>query len=104
MVFFTNPRNRLTEFIKESSVFKQSITYCIMSIIIILLKSYIASGLSYFNAGYQWFASMAAPLLQQAGLNNQLQTIVLIVLFPFLLVGIPGGIYYITKKKQMPYF
>lgn len=84
-------------------MFKQSIIYLIISILLIVLKSYVALGLAYFNYFYKWFAGIGAPLLQQLGFGAQLQTILLLVLFPVLIVGIPGSVYYMVKRKKMPY-
>lgn len=84
-------------------MFKKSLTYLVISILIVLCKSYIALVLAYFNYAYKWFVNMGGPLLQQLGFGNKLQTILLLVLFPACIVGIPAGLYYAFKRKQMPY-
>lgn len=83
---------------------KKSLTYLIISILIVLCKSYIALGLAYFHYAYKEFVSVGAPFLQQLGFGAQLQNILLLVLFPAILVGIPASIYYALTRKQMPYF
>ena len=83
---------------------RQSIIYLIISILLIILKKYAKLFLAYIDYFYTTLSTQLSPILTNIGLGNPLQKILLLALVPILITAIPALLYYLIKRKNMPYF
>jgi hypothetical protein len=85
-------------------MFKQSIIYLLLSIVVVLLARYIHELIVHVNMIYTFSCLKLSVLANQQGPNHIVIAIFLLVVIPVLIVGIPALIYRLITRRMMPYF
>lgn len=83
---------------------KQGIFYFILSLVIILFAPYAKILLTYANLIYTLVNSAIEPLFGQGMIGDAFQDMCTLLLFPLVLAGLPALLYWVVKRKKMPYF
>ncbi len=83
---------------------KQSFIYLVLSLLIILFATYAKIFFVYVNLLYVYLDNMLMPLFGSSFIGEVIRDMLTLVLTPFLLAGIPALIYWLIKRKKMPYF
>ncbi len=83
---------------------KQSSVYLILSVLIVLFSNYIKIFFVYMNLLYAYINTWLQPLFGSGLMGEAFRDMVTLVLIPFALAAIPALIYWVIKRKRMPYF
>jgi uncharacterized membrane protein len=83
---------------------KQSALYLVLSLLIVLFAHYAKLFFIYVNMLYVHIDTLLAPLFGKGVMGEAFRDIVTLALTPFLVAAIPASIYWIAKRKKMPYF
>lgn len=83
---------------------RQGLIYLIASSLVVIFAKYAQVVVVYINMMYTYLNVILAPLFRFIGLNGMVQKILLLVLIPAIIAGIPAVIYRLIKKKEMPHF
>ncbi len=83
---------------------KQSLVYLSLSLLIILFASYAKTFFVYVNLFYVYLNTWLEPLFGQGLIGEAFRDMLTLMLTPFVLAGIPALIYWLVKRKKMPYF
>ena len=82
---------------------KQSIIYLVASILIILLAKYIYLLILYIDMAYVYINVSIAPVFSHSATGVLIRKIVSLTLIPVILAAIPAIIYWLFKRRAMPY-
>jgi uncharacterized membrane protein len=83
---------------------KHIVTYLILSLLIILFAAYAKIFFIYVNVLYVYIDTLLEPLFGAGLMGTAFRDMMTLVLTPLLLAGIPALIYWVIKRKKMPYF
>lgn len=88
----------------KQGLFKQSMIYLALSILIVVFSQYVGLAIAYINDIYNALNLFLMPIFSISKVGIFIRNVLILVLMPLLLVGIPAIIYRFIKKKEMPYF
>ncbi len=83
---------------------KQSVIYFVLSLIVIFFAAYAKAFLLYAAILYAFINALFEPVFGTGLIADALSDMLTLVFTPFLLAGIPALIYWLIKRKKMPYF
>jgi hypothetical protein len=83
---------------------KQSSVYLMLSLLIILYSHQMKLFFVYMNMLYAYINLLLQPLFGSGIMGEAFRNMSALVLIPLVLSGIPALIYWIIKRKKMPYF
>ena len=79
---------------------RQSIIYLVLSFIVVLGAKYIQLGTHFIADGYGSINLKLVPYLA----NDAVRHVLLMILLPIVIAGIPALIFRLIKKQNMPYY
>lgn len=79
---------------------QQSAAYLILSLLAVFFAKYVHMGIIYFDMLYTYLNLSLSSYIEGTWVRN----IIIMVLLPLGLAGIPALIYRLIKKQNMPYF
>lgn len=83
---------------------KQGILYFILSMVIIFFAPYAKLLLAYAGIMYTYVHDAIDPLFGKGMIGDAFQDMCTLLLFPLVLAGLPALLYWMVKRKKMPYF
>ncbi|KTD22940.1 hypothetical protein [Legionella londiniensis] len=83
---------------------KQSIIYLVASILVVLFAKYIYLIILYIDMTYVYINVKLAPIFSRSALGILIRKIVTLTVIPIALSAIPALIYWVIKRRFMPYF
>lgn len=83
---------------------KQTLIYLLISILIVLFAEYIHLLIVYIDLVYTYISIKLAPIFSNTSVGIITRNVLILVLIPVVIVGIPALIYRLIKGRQMPYF
>lgn len=83
---------------------RQLYVYLGLSFLIIVLAHYGKLVMIYWDYAYSYLHFYLIQIFQHIGLTSAASQLLLLITLPLLIVGLPALIYYLIKKKSMPYF
>ncbi len=83
---------------------KQSLTYLILSILVVIFASYVHLGIVYVDLFYTFINVKLAPVFSNSALGTTLRQILTLTIIPIFIAAIPALTYRTIKGKHMPYF
>lgn len=83
---------------------RQSLIYLVLSIIVVIFAKYAHLLIIYIDLLYTFVNLKLAPIFSQVGIGLIIRKVLLLVLIPVIIAGIPALIYRLIKGKNMPYF
>ena len=83
---------------------KQSTVYFILSLLIVLFSSYIQRFFIYMDLLYVYLNQRLQPLFGSGFMGEAFRDMVTLVIIPFAMAAIPALVYWVFKRKKMPYF
>ncbi len=78
--------------------------YFVLSLFVILFSQYAHAGATWIVVFYQAVNHGIAIFFNQSPTGLAAQHVISLVVSPLILTGIPALIYYLIKRKTMPYF
>ncbi|MDP1602898.1 MAG: hypothetical protein Q8M03_06490 [Legionella sp.] len=85
-------------------MFRQSIVYLLLSILVVIFAKYIHVIIVYIDLFYSYINLHLSPIFNQGGIGSIISKVLLLVLIPILIAAIPALVYRLIKGKNMPYF
>src|SRR5262245_36538184 len=82
---------------------KRSLIYLILSILVVIFANYFHRLVVYIAMLYAYVNLQLTPLFNLSGLGPQFRKVILLVLIPVIISGIPALSYRLIKGKDMPY-
>jgi len=82
----------------------QSLLYLLLSILVIVFAKFVHVLVVYFDVIFTFLSVKIAPLFSYFGLGHFTTRVLLLIVIPLLLTGIPALIYYFIKKHKLPYY
>ncbi len=83
---------------------RQSVIYLILSLLVVFLSAYVKLLFAYLDALYILVDQALDPLFGLSFLGELMSDVVTLMLIPLLIAALPALIYWIIKRKKMPYF
>ncbi|MCH9755890.1 MAG: hypothetical protein K0U37_01695 [Gammaproteobacteria bacterium] len=83
---------------------KQSLIYLVLSILVVLLATYAKIFFVYVDLLYVILNNFLEPLFGSGLIGEAFRDMVTLILTPLFLAALPALIYWLIKRKQMPYF
>lgn len=83
---------------------KQSLLYLVLTILVVLLARYVYYGLLYLNSIYYYLYSLIYPLFNPGYHGKIIIKVILLLIIPLMMAGVPALIYRLIKGRDMPYF
>ncbi|MDF1645856.1 MAG: hypothetical protein P1U61_02590 [Legionellaceae bacterium] len=83
---------------------KQSLIYFILSLLVVLFATYAKIFFVYVNLLYVYIDTTLKPLFGTGLMGEALRDMITLILTPFCLAALPALIYWLIKRKIMPYF
>ncbi|MDF1684422.1 MAG: hypothetical protein P1U36_07155 [Legionellaceae bacterium] len=83
---------------------KQSLLYLVLSILVIIFAKYTKLFVLYTDIFYTYINTVLEPLFGSGFVGEIFRNVFTLVLVPLALAGIPALIYWLIKRKRMPYF
>ena len=85
-------------------MFKQSIIYLILSVLIVFFAEYAHLLMVYVVTFYTYIMVKLTPIFSGTPYGLLIRNVVSLVLMPVIIAGIPALVYRAIKGQQMPYF
>lgn len=79
---------------------QQSAAYLVLSLLAVFFAKYVHMGIIYFDMLYTYLNLSLSSYIEGTWIRN----VIIMVLLPLGLAGIPALIYRLIKKQNMPYF
>lgn len=79
---------------------KQTVIYVILSLLVVLGAKYVQLLTHYIAQGYGHINLFLVPYLT----HDAARHVILMVLIPVIVAGVPALLYRLIKKKNMPYY
>ena len=83
---------------------KQSLVYLILSLLVVLFATYAKIFFVYVNLLYAYINNVLEPLFGSGLMGEAFRDMVTLIMTPCALAAIPALIYWLIKRKKMPYF
>lgn len=83
---------------------KQSMIYLLLSMLVIMFAQYAKLFIIYADIVYTYINTLLAPLFGSGYIGEIFRNLVTLVLVPLGIAAIPALIYWLIKRKPMPYF
>lgn len=85
-------------------MFKQSLLYLLLSILVIMFAKYAKLCVLYVDLFYTYINTLLEPLFGSGFIGEIFRNLFTLVLVPLTIAAIPAFIYWLVKRKYMPYF
>jgi hypothetical protein len=83
---------------------KQILIYLLLTIAVVLFAKYVHLLIVYIDIIYTYLHISIAPIFSKGGSGLFISKVVLLVVIPILLAGVPALVYRLIKGPDMPYF
>jgi len=83
---------------------KQSLLYLLLSIIVIIFAQYAKLFVLYTDIFYTYVNTLLEPLFGSGFVGEIFRNLFTLVLVPLVMAAIPAALYWLIKRKHMPYF
>ncbi|MDF1826745.1 MAG: hypothetical protein P1U39_00475 [Legionellaceae bacterium] len=83
---------------------KQSLIYLLLSMLVIMFAKYAKLFVIYADIIYTYINTLLAPLFGSGFVGEVFRNLFTLVLVPLGIAAIPALIYWLIKRKHMPYF
>lgn len=83
---------------------KQSLIYLLLSILVVIFSRYTHLLIVYIDMFFAYINYQLTPIFSQTGWGLVMRKVVILILIPILLAGIPALLYKIIKGRNMPHF
>ena len=85
-------------------MFRQSVIYLILSVLIVLFAQYVHLLVVYIDMGYAYLNFKLIPIFSASPFGMMIRNVFTLTMLPVILVGIPALAYRAIKGQTMPYF
>ncbi|OGV51225.1 MAG: hypothetical protein A3F46_01195 [Legionellales bacterium RIFCSPHIGHO2_12_FULL_42_9] len=85
-------------------VLKSGLVYILASTLIITFSKEMHWLISMINKIYAQILSLLNPIFKEISIGTNLRQVILLTIIPISIPGIPALIFYLIRKKPMPYF
>lgn len=85
-------------------MFRQSVIYLILSILVVIFAQYAHLFVVYIDMGYAYLSLKLKPLFSASPFGMMIRNVFSLTLLPVILTGIPVLAYRAIKGKVMPYY
>lgn len=82
---------------------KQFVVYLIMSALVVLFAHYIQVIILNIDLFFALMNAQLSPVFSQTGFGPLTRRILVLIILPLIIVGIPALIYKAIRKKEMPH-
>jgi len=83
---------------------KQSLLYLLLSVLVILFAKYAKLFVLYADLAYTYINTFLEPLFGSGFVGEIFRNLFTLVLVPLGMAAVPALIYWLIKRKHMPYF
>src|SRR5579872_6900741 len=83
---------------------RHTLIYLILSILIVVLAKYAHLLIVYIDMFFTYINIQLTPIFSQTGWGLIIRKILVLMLLPIIITGIPALIYRVIKGKDMPHF
>jgi hypothetical protein len=83
---------------------RQSLIYLLLSILVVLFAKYAHLLVVYIDMFFVYINVKLAPVFNPTGWGLLVRKMLVLVILPIIIAGIPALIYRAIKGKEMPYF
>lgn len=83
---------------------KQSLLYLMLSLLVIVFAKYAKLFVLYADLFYTYINTLLEPLFGSGFIGEIFRNFFTLVLVPLVIAAIPALIYWLIKRKHMPYF
>jgi len=83
---------------------KQSLLYLLLSLLVIMFAKYAKLFIVYADLFYTYVNTFLEPLFGSGFVGEVFRNLVTLVLVPLSIAAVPALIYWLIKRKHMPYF
>lgn len=85
-------------------MFKQTIFYLALSILVVIFSRYFAIGIIQIDQFYTWLNLKLSSVFSNSIVGLTVQQIIILMMLPIVVAGIPALTYRLVKGDSMPYF
>jgi hypothetical protein len=83
---------------------RQSLIYLLLSILIVVFSRYAHLLIVYIDMFFTFVNFKLTPIFSQTGWGLVIRKILVLILLPIIITGIPALIYKLIKGREMPHF
>lgn len=85
-------------------MFKQTIFYLALSIVVVIFSRYFALGIIQIDQVYTWLNLKLSTVFSHSLVGLTVQQIIVLMMLPIVIAGVPALTYKLVKGGTMPYF
>jgi hypothetical protein len=89
---------------KRKYMLRHSLTYLVASLLIVLFAKYAHIIVVYIDTFFTYVSVKLTPIFSQTGWGLIVRKVIVLMLLPIIIVGIPALLYRAIKGKEMPHF
>lgn len=83
---------------------RQFLIYLGLSIIVVLFARYAQQIIVYIDTFFSFINVKLTPIFSQTGIGLVIRKVIVLMLIPIVIAGVPALVYRVIKGKDMPHF